>query len=248
MNDLMPQFRWNSAALTNVGNRRDVNEDAYFNAPGRGIWAVADGMGGHDAGNLASQMTVQALEAIDPTNSAQAPGDQIAGALQAVNARLFAKSRENPDKVSTIGSTVAVLVATAGQGLCLWAGDSRIYRLRNFLLNQLTRDHSEVEFLIAERGLSRFEAEKHPDANVITRAVGAEDYLHLESSCGGIKSRDRYLLCSDGLTREVPAEEIAEILSRGSCIDACRDLVRCALSRRCSDNVTVVTVDFEELG
>ena len=231
--------------MTSPGNLRDINEDAFLNAPGRGLWAVADGMGGHDDGNVASEMIVQTLGGLVAAERGVVPVDRVQNALEEVNSRLYAKAG-SADSSSTCGSTVAVMVADGGYCICLWAGDSRIYRLRDFLLTQLTRDHSEVEFLIAERGLSRDEAQRHPDANIVTRAIGGEEKISLELYRDRVKTRDRYLLCSDGLNKELSAEEIAQILSRGSCTDACRNLVQCALSRRCADNVTVVAVDFEE--
>jgi serine/threonine protein phosphatase PrpC len=232
--------------MTNVGNVRELNEDAYLDAPGIGLWAVADGMGGHHAGDVASQMIVRELGALDAADDAATLVDQLEHSLQAINQRLFTMSGED-GAPSIIGSTVAVMAAHGAECICLWAGDSRVYRLRNFELCQMTTDHSEVEFLIAERGLSRQDAERHPDANVITRAVGGDESLVLDTVRDTVRTRDRYLLCSDGLTRALSAPDIARVLSEGSCTDACRTLVGEALSGDCADNVTVVTVDFEEL-
>ena len=242
MTGYIPQFRWASAGTSNVGNVREVNEDAYLDAPNRGMWVVADGMGGHDAGNVASAMIVEALDALP----APATIEHVQDRLQSVNARLHAMTNK-AEAGSIIGSTVAVMLAQSGQCILCWAGDSRVYRLRDFILTQLTRDHSEVEFLVAERGLSREDAEQHPDASVILRAVGGQASLDLEVCADSLKSRDRYLLCTDGLTGELDASDIAEILSRGSCMDACRNLIQRVLSRSGNDNVTVVVVDFEEI-
>ena len=247
MTDYHPQFRWASAGMSSTGNVRDINEDAYLDAPNRGMWAVADGMGGHDAGDVASGMIVQSLDELDTSQLTSASIDRIRDTLRAVNSHLYTMG-SNLEGNSTIGSTVAVMLAQAGQCILCWAGDSRVYRLRDFRLTQLTRDHSEVEFLVAERGWSRQDAEQHPDSSVILRAVGGQAGLDLEVCAYPLKSRDRNLLCTDGLTRELEAAEIAQILSRGSCIDACRNLIQSALSRRCQDNVTVVAVDFEEIG
>lgn len=232
--------------MTSAGNVREFNEDAYLDAPTIGLWAVADGMGGHEAGDVASQMIVQTLATLDAAEDTVTFLDQVRRSLQATNNRLFAMSGQGENR-STIGSTVAVMAARAGECICIWAGDSRVYRLRDFELRQLTTDHSEVEFLITERGLSRQEAEQHPDANVVTRAVGGDERLVLDTVRDTVQTRDRYLLCSDGLPRELSPSDIAQILSEGSCIDACQKLMQGALSGRCADNVTVVTVDFEEL-
>ena len=245
MSIYVPRFRWASAAMSGAGNVRDINEDAFLDAPNRGMWVVADGMGGHNAGNIASEMIVQTLDGLSAADLSGGSIDPVTEALQLVNSRLYAMSRDIEGS-PTIGSTVAVMLVQQAKCILCWAGDSRIYRLRDFQLTQLTRDHSEVEFLVAERGLSRQDAERHPDANVILRAVGGQASLDLEVSTDSLKSRDRYLLCTDGLTRELDASEIAEIISRGSCIDACRNLMQRTLSGSARDNVTVIAVDFNE--
>ena len=145
-----------------------------------------------------------------------------------------------------MGSTVAAVLALPGYCLCMWAGDSRVYRLRNFELEELTTDHSEVEELIAEGSLAREDAEGYPGENVITRAVGGEEDLYLEVKLFEMGHKDRYLLCSDGLYKDVQFHEIQEILSDGDISSACRRLIDCAKSRRCSDNVSVIGVDFEQ--
>ena len=143
-----------------------------------------------------------------------------------------------------IGSTVAALLVVDQYGVCLWAGDSRVYRCRDGQLEQLTRDHSHVEELIAEGGLLREEAENHPHANVITRAVGAGEELFLDVELHRLCNADRYLICSDGLYKEVSEAEIAEHMKYGDCVTICRTLVALALERGAHDNVTVVAIKF----
>ena len=213
---------WVSSGVTHVGNVRKVNEDAMLDLPQRGLWVVADGMGGHKAGDVASASIVKALSSIGEFDKPSALVDYIEDRLMTVNNRLYELSKAD-GQGHVIGSTVAAVVALPGHCLCMWAGDSRVYRLRDFQLEQLTTDHSEVEELIAEGTLDRSEAGGYPGENVITRAVGGEDELVVE-------------------VRLFP---VRDMISDGSTSGACQTLLSCALSRRCSDNVSVVIVDFE---
>ena len=200
-------------------------------------------MGGHEAGEVASGAIVAGLSHVVDIDQASKFVDAVEDCLIEVNRRLFAAS-SSQGKV--MGSTVAAVLALPGHCLCMWAGDSRVYRLRNFELQELTTDHSEVEELIAEGSLARADADGYPGENVITRAVGGEEDLFLEVKLFEMAHKDRYLLCSDGLYKDVKFHEIQEILSDGDVTSACRRLIDCAKSRRCSDNVSVIGVDFEQ--
>lgn len=199
-------------------------------------------MGGHEAGEVASGAIVAGLAQVGDSDQPSTFVDAVEDCLMDVNRRLFAAS-SSQGKV--MGSTVAAVLALPGHCLCMWAGDSRVYRLRNFELQELTTDHSEVEELIAEGSLAREDADGYPGENVITRAVGGEDELFLEVKLFEMAHKDRYLICSDGLYKDVKFHEIREILSGGDVAAACRRLIDCAKSRRCSDNVSVIGVDFE---
>jgi len=212
--------------------------------PQRGLWVVADGMGGHEAGDVASSSIVRALGSIGDFDEPGKLVNEVEDQLIEVNHRLYAMSKEG-GKSHVIGSTVAAVVALPGHCLCIWAGDSRVYRLRDFNLEQLTVDHSEVEELIAEGSLDRADADGYPGENVITRAVGGEEELVLEVRLLPMQNRDRYLICSDGLYKDVKPGEIGELMSNGNAADVCQKLLACALSRRCADNVSVVAMDFE---
>ena len=238
-------WQWVSTGMTNVGNVRKVNEDAILDLPQRGLWVVADGMGGHDAGDVASSSVVNSLSGIGEYDSPAKFVDEVEDQLIRVNYDLYTMSKQGGNQ-QVIGSTVSALVALPGYCLCIWAGDSRVYRLRDFNLEQITCDHSEVEELIAEGKLDPEEADGYPGENVITRAVGGEEGLILEMMMVPLKNRDRYLICSDGLYKDVKFDEIGELLSEGSTASACQRLIGCALSRRCADNVSVITVDFEQ--
>ena len=233
---------WVSSAITDPGNVRTVNEDAILDSPKSGLWVVADGMGGHEAGEVASGAIVAGLSQIGEIERPSEFVDAVEDRLVDVNRRLFAAS-SSQGKV--MGSTVAAVLALPGHCLCMWAGDSRVYRLRNFELEELTTDHSEVEELIAEGSLAREDAEGYPGENVITRAVGGEEDLYLEVILFPLAHKDRYLVCSDGLYKDVKFKEIQEMLSDGGISSACQRLIECAKSRRCSDNVSVIGVDFE---
>ncbi|MCZ6830241.1 MAG: protein phosphatase 2C domain-containing protein [Gammaproteobacteria bacterium] len=238
-------WQWVSAGDTNVGNVRKINEDAILDLPQHGLWVVADGMGGHHAGDLASSSIVNALSQISVNDEQAQFVDLVEDHIKRVNYELYTLSKQGGSD-SVIGSTVAALVALDGYGVCIWAGDSRVYRLRNFELEQLTVDHSEVEELIAEGALHRSKADGHPGENIITRAVGGEENLNLEMKLVPLKHGDRYLLCSDGLYKDVSADEIGKIMADGNTADVTRNLLACALSRRCADNVSVIAVDFEK--
>lgn len=238
-------WQWVSTGMTHVGNVRKVNEDAFLDLSHKGLWVVADGMGGHEAGDLASSSVVSALADIGDIEVPSLLVDEVEDRLLNVNRQLYAMSQEGGQS-RVIGTTVAALLALPGHCLCLWAGDSRVYRLRNYQLEQITTDHSEVEELISQGLLDRSDAADHPGENVITRAVGGEEELLVEVRLFELQNRDRFLICSDGLYKDVSFEEIGEIMSGGNTADVCQKLLACALSRRCADNVSVIAVDFDQ--
>lgn len=236
-------LHWSSAVLTDVGKVRQINEDACAAWPESGVWAVADGMGGHDAGDLASGAIIDTLNGIGRRDSLSDLVDAVEDGLLEVNRMLLAEATARGAE-TTIGSTVVALLAHHRHCACLWAGDSRIYRLHRDRLQQVTQDHSQVMDMVEQGLLLREDAESHPAANVVTRAVGAAEDLYLDVEVRELHAGDRYLLCSDGLTKEMTDAEIAELLRHGSCQDACERLVGLALERGSRDNVSVVVVDF----
>ena len=222
-----------SVVRTHVGCRRRLNEDAVLASPERRLWAVADGMGGHEAGEVASAMVVEALS--------QCPdgAEAALAALTEVNARLIEMGRTGGDS-RTIGSTVVGITANSSRFTCFWAGDSRAYRLRDGKLTRLTRDHSLVQELVDGGMISEEEAEIHPNANIITRAVGVHDELQVDTVAGDICSGDLFLLASDGLTRLVGDGELASELSRGDIESSAESLLQLALDREAPDNVSLI--------
>jgi len=237
-----PTFHWTSAAHTDVGRVRSRNEDAYLDQPQRGLWAVADGMGGHAFGDVASRTVVDTLENLPlPADMAQCI-DATRERLGQVNAALRAEARVR--QVPVIGSTAVVLLACGMEAACLWAGDSRIYLYRQGRLQQLTRDHSQAAAL---RARGEDAAAAAVGANMITRAVGASDVLELDVTTLATHDGDIFLLCSDGLSNPVPEQAIRETLAGGDCAHAVQTLVGLALANGGRDNVTVVVVRASDM-
>lgn len=233
---------WTSYAVSHVGTVRKINEDACLNRPGRGCWAVADGMGGHSAGDVASRQIVEALDRVPADGGLSAIATALEDILRDVNANLIQLAQD--DEKHTVGSTVVALVIRGRYALCAWAGDSRIYRMRKGRLEQLTQDHAMVEDMVEAGLISRAEAESHPQANRITRAVGAMDELFLDMDIHVLQPGDRFLLCSDGLYKDVSSEELSRVLRRKG--DTAKAAVDLALEHGARDNVTVVTINIEK--
>lgn len=240
-------LQWSSAGRSHVGMVRTINEDACLAMPERGLWAVADGMGGHEAGDIASQMVIETLQQIEPPTSWSGFLQTVRSSLHDVNQRLREESAQRYHH-RTIGSTVVVLIAYETQCACLWVGDSRIYRLRDGQLQQLTRDHSHVQELVDQGLIAPKDAHRHPLANVITRAVGSADELQIDEVVHPLQAGDLFLLCSDGLNKTVDDEEIARLLAHSdhNCQEAVKAFIHLALMRDANDNVTTVVVNIGE--
>ena len=228
------------ASRTHPGLKRKVNEDSILVRTDRGFWAVADGMGGHEAGDVASAKVVEALSLVPPHSAMESFVEDSISALQTANTDLIrlARSTQRP---RTIGTTIVGLVVAQNRFGCFWAGDSRAYRIRDGEIAQLTRDHSLVQGLVDAGMLDPAEAEDHPNANVVTRAVGASETLEVDTSTGDARAGDIFLLASDGLTRVVTEDEIYSELSAP--IEAAADnLLQTVLSRGAPDNVSLILV------
>lgn len=232
---------WISAAVTHPGLKRKTNEDSFLDKPERGLWAVADGMGGGRCGEEASRAIVNALEALENPRSRP---EHIEQSLQHVNYSLYHQSVTTPP-YGPMGSTVALLLTRNDQCRILWAGDSRVYRYRNKSLKKLSKDHSYVQQLIEQGSISEEEARKHPQAHHITKAIGVDVSIDIDSLQVSAKPGDRYLLCSDGLYNELSENEIAEQLNQLSIKVATDNLLNQVLSRTASDNITIIIVEFK---
>lgn len=231
-------MRFECVSRTHVGLRRKINEDSVFADPDRGLWAVADGMGGHDAGEIASTMVVDALRCLPAAADIDALAAQAVDALGQVNRELINLARSGGQR--TIGTTVVGLAVANGSYRCFWAGDSRAYRLRDGEIERVSRDHSLVQNLVDAGMLKPEEAESHENANLITRAVGAAEKIEVEVVRGDARPGDRFLLASDGLTRVVRDDELAAELGRGALAQAADNLIETVLARGAPDNVSLV--------
>lgn len=240
------KLKFETAAITHPGNVRPVNEDSIFTDGERGIWLVADGMGGHRDGNLASAMIAETARSLGKGTSLMELTEAFRRGIGAVNAELLSRSNGNADRI--VGSTVAALLIHKANYCCLWAGDSRCYLVRNGSIEQLSHDHTEVQELVDRGVISKAEAASWPRRNVITRAVGAIDDFQLEHASGVVRSGDCFVLCSDGLTGHVNDEEILARSSRLSANQASHELLELALARGGKDNISVVVVNVVAKG
>jgi len=229
------------SARTHVGNVRKVNEDALISLPELGLWAVSDGMGGHDAGDFASQTITEALAMLPPDLP---PGDLMRAARDAIqNAHQAIAAEADRRGGATIGATVVVLILAGEHFACLWAGDSRLYRCRGGEVTMLSHDHSVVAELVEAGRLTWAEAERHPQASAITRAVGVGDELEIDKRRGDVLPGDRFLLCSDGLSRYADDRMIAEVLGSTPIETVADTLLALALDAGGADNVSVIVVE-----
>ncbi|GHA54955.1 serine/threonine protein phosphatase [Photobacterium aphoticum] len=235
-------WRFFSYAQSHPGKVRAYNEDAFLDCPDAGVWVVADGMGGHQAGDVASQMLVDIVQQhIRTVPSSMISVELLRKALLDANRQIFEYS-ERYLEGETVGTTAVVLFVKDGEYHCLWVGDSRMYMLRQQLLTQRSRDHSQVMEMV-EQGLIAFEeAENHPMANVITRAIGVNEEVEVDHVSGPLMLGDHFLLCSDGLTKELSDQHLAHCLQANSLSDSGLALMHSALVRGASDNVTCILV------
>jgi serine/threonine protein phosphatase PrpC len=218
-----------------------VNEDSVLDRTDRGLWAVADGMGGHEAGDVASAMVTEALRQLPIIYGLDQTVDGAIAAIQNVNRELIAMAGTE-DRSRTIGTTIVGLAVADGHFRCFWAGDSRAYRVRDGQIRRLSRDHSLVQDLVDAGMLKSEEAERHENANIITRAVGVSEELQVDSSAGEAAPGDLFLLGSDGLTRLVDDGELLEQLATNPLEQAGDALIDMVLARGAPDNVSLVIV------
>lgn len=243
MNDITIRrpIQWYSSSDTNVGMVREINEDSVMSKPQVGLWAVADGMGGYEAGNVASNMIVKSLEELESKPGLSAMVDSIEDQLLDVNQRIL-EYAEIMLEGRTLGSTVVSILLRGQVGVCMWVGDSRLYRLRNNELTQLSRDHSQVEELLQQGLIREDEVENHPESNVITRAIGTSEELYVDLNVFSAQVGDTFLLCSDGLYNAVSNEDIIIQMTNPNTDDAVKQLIVKSLENGATDNVSIVMV------
>ncbi len=231
-----PAAGYRSAAITHVGTVRTANQDAVLDRPARGLWCVADGMGGHSAGELASARLIETLDAL---SAERLSTDGVIAAVREVNLELTSLGKA---RNTTIGSTIAVLLANGATMTALWAGDSRIGRLRQGQFEWLTRDHSFVQELIDRGEITPEQADRHPMRHLITRVVGVDPDPGVEALALDVRAGDVLLVCSDGLIHAVPEAEIGQQLGQPDPHATVKSLLATALHNGARDNVSAVVV------
>lgn len=228
-----------SYGVSHRGCVRQRNEDRFLVDPDSGLWLVADGMGGHDAGDVASASIVEHLAAMGAANSAPDLRARFEDGLSRAHTEIRQISKE---RGVTIGSTVAALLAIDGSFACLWSGDSRVYLVRAGSIAQVSRDHTEVQELLDRGMINPDEARNWPRRNIITRAVGVSDEAVIDVQQGKIVPGDVFLLCTDGLTAHVTDSEIETVALSAPPQQVCETLLGIVLARGGTDNVTIVVV------
>jgi protein phosphatase len=239
-------LRWGGA--THVGRVRSTNDDNYMASDDIGMWAVADGMGGHRGGDVASAIACEAVG----RSFADHTVDGLVEAIEQANQAVYETAAGDPD-LTGMGTTMVALAVVDEDGDEVLAvanvGDSRVYRYSVGELEQLTDDHSLVADLVREGSLSPEEAAVHPQRNIVTRALGVNDRVPVDILTVEPVAGDRFLLCSDGLFNEVPEPSIAAVLHRvDDPREAAEELVHLAVDGGGRDNVTVVVVDVVDDG
>ncbi|MFQ6572230.1 PP2C family protein-serine/threonine phosphatase [Pseudomonas sp. UM16] len=234
---------WRSAARTDPGKVRARNEDAFLDCPEQGLWVVADGMGGHQGGDIASQLIVASLAELPAQDSFDERLKGLRQCLHWLNRRLGQELTVTSERHDSImGSTVVALLLEGSRAACIWAGDSRCYLWRGQRLYQLTRDHSLQQQLIDEQQMSVEQARAHPAAKALTRAVGASEQLTLEVLELQVYPGDAFLLCSDGLYQGLTCDALGNALSLASPLVALERLLDGALRGSARDNMTAVVI------
>ena len=236
-------------AITDIGRKRELNED-YIYTSGQPIGAlpnlfiVADGMGGHKAGDYASMHTVDRfVEVIRELGEEHGVQDAINEAVTAANAYIYQRSRENSN-LSGMGTTLVLASCIGNEAIVANIGDSRLYLVNDDAMTQITRDHSLVEEMVTLGGIDREMARNHPDKNIITRAVGLKEKVAADFFEVDLTKGDKLLLCSDGLTNMLRDEEIYQIIQDNKELEqAAKALVDAANENGGRDNIAVVLVE-----
>jgi protein phosphatase len=235
-------IRFSYGSATSAGRVRQVNEDSVLAMPP--VFAVADGMGGHGAGDVASRLAIESLRAC--VNLRPLFVDAVLAALEEANRIII--EQDEADRMGTTVTGMAVLEAEDGGRLMIFnVGDSRVYRLSGGRLEQVTTDHSEVQELMEAGVIDREQARVHPRRNIITRALGSDSVLRAEHWLLPVIAGDRYLLCSDGLYGELPDDVILPLLAVGDAEQAAGRLVAAANDAGGRDNVTVIVIDVDQI-
>jgi serine/threonine-protein phosphatase Stp1 len=238
----MTDYRIDETAVSHVGCVRKDNEDSHFADPAAGVWVVADGMGGHSNGKLASEAVVRSVASAELPEAIEDACESLSRAIGIANTAIFEHAGEEGVQM---GTTVVALVLRADEFAVVWAGDSRAYVLRDGALIQLTRDHTQVEEMLARGLLTQAEALEHPMKHVLSRAVGVQPKLELEAVRDRTRAGDVFLLCSDGLHGVIGEDGMIRALAESG-PKAAEELIEATLANGAPDNVTVIVVALHE--
>jgi len=233
-------FLFETGAGSDTGVVRDHNEDAFLDLGEAGVWVVADGMGGHEAGEFASAAIRDAVASVGRAVSAPDLQARFMDRLARAHTTIQAQSHRLGG--ATVGATVVALLVFDRHFVCIWSGDSRIYLLRQGQFRQVTMDHTEVNELLRNGAITPDQALTWPRRNVITRAIGVHARPMTDEVAGALMHGDTFLLCSDGLTEHVLDAEMCDALTRMAPQEACNHLIGLTLARGARDNVTVMVV------
>jgi protein phosphatase len=237
-----------AAAASDVGQQRRANEDSYAVAEDHQFFVVADGMGGHAAGQIASQLACEAVvKAVDVSaSSGGSLTERLRTAVLHANHEIFTTAQKRPE-LQGMGTTVVSILVAGDRAAVARVGDSRAYRVRSGRIRQLTDDHSLVGELVRRNEISADAAREHPHRHVLTRALGVRARVEPDLAELGLQAGDQFALCSDGLTSHVHDDEIAKVLTSGlGPQQACDRLVDLANARGGEDNITVLLVRVDE--
>ena len=252
-----PPLRRTGTGLSDVGRKRQSNEDAFFFDDRLGLYIVGDGMGGHAAGEIASQEAVETVygmvkrgianlhELADPLveDDVRAASRLMESAIQAATYMVFSMAEMDRGKTG-MGTTLSSLLILGEFAVTAQVGDSRIYRVKGDTVEQLTEDHTLIAWQLKQGLITPQEAKKSPHRNVITRAVGNRDYVQVDTGLVKLTSGDRFLLCSDGLHGYLRDEDVAPIVAKGGDV-AVKAFIDLANSRGGKDNITAILVEID---
>ena len=227
--------------MTNVGKVRKLNEDSIVALPDQNIWAVSDGMGGHAGGDFASQTVIEQILMVPSDLNARDSMVSVRNSF--FEAHTIIRDEADRIGVSTMGATIVAMLIADNHFVAFWAGDSRLYRVRDGSIDMLTSDHSVVAELVHLGELTWDEAENHPQSNAITRAVGVGDELEVDKVRGELETGDRYLLCSDGLTKYATFDILLSAMTGTPIETVSEKLLTIALDGGGADNISIIVID-----
>ncbi|MDT8716472.1 Stp1/IreP family PP2C-type Ser/Thr phosphatase [Clostridium sp. 19966] len=232
-------------ALSDIGNKRETNEDyiSYYECENIGIYVVADGMGGHNAGEIASKTAGDKI--IDFIKSKQKIDDMevvLIEAIKEANKEVYERAQED-EGLNGMGTTITACITDGNVYIIANVGDSSCFVIKDGIIKKVTKDHSLVQQLVDEGSITEEEAKTHPNKNIITRALGTCKEVEVDTFKIDWENFERFVLCTDGLTNEVNYEEINKIvIESDTSLQACRSLVELAKERGGTDNITVMVI------